>query len=221
MPRLRRASNPPPQLASVPMSDALSKLAARGEARLYPKGRLLIQEGDVGNTLFIILSGRLRAYSVNDDGSRRVTYGEYLPGEFLGEMSLDGGARSANVEAAMASWCVMVTRPTLERHIAECPEFAFELLSKVIRRARVATLSLRAVALNDVQGRVIWLLNSRASLQPDGTRVVGPITHQEMADALACTRPMVSRVMKELETGGYLETSARRVTIRRSLPVRF
>ena len=89
---------------------------------------------------------RLCAFSSNEDDSRRVTYGEYLPGEFLGEMSLDGGLRSATVETVEDSWCVMVTRQTIEQHIAEHPGFAFELLAKVIRRARMATLSLRAVA---------------------------------------------------------------------------
>lgn len=203
------------------MSDALRLLAARSEPRLYAKGRLVIDEGDLGSSIFIVLSGRLRAYSANADDSRRVTYGDYLPGEFLGEMSLDGGTRSASVEAAEASWCALATRATLQQHIAEHPQFAFELLAKVIRRARMATLSLRAVALNDVYGRVVWLLNQRAVVQPDGSRTVGPITHQEMADALGCTRPMVSRVMKELEFGGYLAGGQRSITLKKTLPARF
>lgn len=203
------------------MSDALRRLAERSEPRFYAKGRVLIHEGEVGSGLFIILSGRLRAYSSNEDDSRRVTYGEYLPGEFLGEMSLDGGARSATVEAVEDSWCAMVTRQTIEQHIAEHPGFAFELLSKVIRRARMATLSLRAVALNDVYGRVVWLLNERAAAQADGTRRTAPLTHQEMADLLGCTRPMVSRVMKELERGGYIATVQHCIVLKRTLPPRF
>ena len=115
----------------------------------------------------------------------------------------------------------MVTRSTLQQHIAERPEFAFELLSKVIRRARAATLSLRAMALNDVYGRVAWLLNDRAVLQADGTRLVGPMTHQEMASLLGCTRPMVSKVMKELEVGGYVAGAGRCICVRKALPARF
>ena len=221
VPTQRRANNHPPDLRAVPMSDALRNLAARGEAKLYAKGRVLIQEGDTGATLFIILSGRLRSFSDNEDSTRRVTYGEYLPGEFLGEMSLDGGPRSASVVAVEPTWCVMVTRATLEPYISECPGFAIELLSKVIRRARAATLSLRAIALNDVYGRLAWLLNGRAVTQPDGTRAVGPMTHLQMAEALGCTRPMVSRVMKELERGGYVVTVERKVLIRKTLPARF
>ncbi len=203
------------------MSEALRALAARGEPKLVAKGRLLVQEGDVGSTLYILLSGSLRAFSRSADSDRDVTYGVYLPGEYIGEMSLDGGARSADVETLAPSWVVMVTRTTLQQHIAERPEFAFELLSKVIRRARAATLSLRAVALNDVYGRVAWLLNDRAVLQADGTRLAGPMTHQEMASLLGCTRPMVSKVMKELEVGGYVVGVGRMVRIDRPLPARF
>lgn len=215
-----RRADPPPALAA-PFTGDLLELVSRGDQRRYRKGTLLIQEGDSGDTIFAILAGQLRAYSVNPANGREITYGTYGPGEYLGEMSLDGGPRSASVITLETTVCSVIGRSALQAFIAERPAFAFELLSKVIRRARMATLSLRAVALNDVQGRVIWLLNNRAVLQPDGTRVVGPITHQDMADALACTRPMVSRVMKELEVGGYLESRARRVTLLRALPPRF
>jgi CRP/FNR family cyclic AMP-dependent transcriptional regulator len=61
---------------------------------------------------------------------------------------------------------------TLERFIAERPEFAFELLAKVIRRARTATLSARQLALNDVYGRLRHCCRAMAQPQPDGTQRV-------------------------------------------------
>lgn len=216
-----KTAAPPPALSSVPMSDSLRALAARGQPRLVAKGRLLIQEGDVGNTLYIILSGRLRSFSRSAHSDREVTYGEYLPGEYIGELSLDGGPRSADVMTLAASWVVVVTRPTLEQHIAEQPAFAFELLSKVIRRTRAATMSLRALALNDVYGRVSWLLNDRAVVQADGSRLCGVITHMDMASLLGCTRPMVSRVMKELERGAYVRREGGLTRLLRALPARF
>lgn len=219
--RRQNAAATPPALHTVPMSESLRALAARGEARLVAKGRLLIQEGDVGHSLYIILSGRLRAFSRSAHSDREVTYGEYLPGEYVGELSLDGGPRAADVETLTSSWVVVVTRATLEQHIAEQPAFAFELLSKVIRRVRAATLSLRAVALNDVYGRVAWLLNERATAQADGSRLAGPMTHHDMASLLGCTRPMVSRVMKELERGAYVRREGELTRLLRALPARF
>jgi CRP/FNR family transcriptional regulator, cyclic AMP receptor protein len=205
-----------PAVEAPLMSDALRDLASRGEVRRYRRGTLLIQEGDVGETLFIILSGRLRAYSVGER-EREITYGVYGPGEYIGEMSLDGGPRSASVMTVEASTCVVITRRTLQAYIAERPEFAFELLAKVIRRARAATLSARQMALNDVYGRLKQLLESLATTQSDGRRVLEErLTHQEMAHrlgcsremVLGCSREMVSRLVKDLQRGGFVEPLA-------------
>jgi CRP/FNR family cyclic AMP-dependent transcriptional regulator len=216
--------NPPPptELAHLPaLSDALRALACRGEVRRYRKNTLLIEEGDHGDTLYLILSGRLRSYGSGDKG-REITYGVYGPGEYLGEMSLDGGPRSANVITLEASSCVVITRTTLQRHIAEHPEFAFELIAKVIRRARAATLSAKQLALNDVYGRLVLLLNSLAVARPDGTRWIEErLTHQELANRLGCSREMVSRLTKDLERGAYLGAEDGHWVLRRALPARW
>ena len=209
-----------PALASA-MSDSLRALAVRGELRRYRRGTLLIEEGDRGESLYVILAGRLRAFSVNADG-REVTYGVYGPGEYIGEMSLDGGPRSASVITIETSSCAIVARPTLERYIAEHPEFAFELLAKVIRRARAATLSVKQLALNDVYGRLKLLLESLTVLQADGARHIEErLTHREIASRLGCSREMVSRVMKDLEVGGFLASSGSRIILARPLPARW
>lgn len=203
------------------MSEALLALVERGETRRYRKGTLLIQEGDFGDTLFIILSGRLRAFSAGDN-DREITYGVYGKGEYMGEMSLDGGPRSASVITLEASTCAVVSKRTLERFVAERPEFAFELLAKVIRRARVVTLSARQLALNDVYGRLKALLAALATPTVDGTPPSGErLTHQEMANRLGCSREMVSRLMKDLERGGYVEVQPNQFILKKPLPQRW
>lgn len=201
-------------------SEPLRLLAERGERRHYRKGTLLIQEGDRGDMLFIILSGSLRAFSTGDKG-REITFGVYGPGEYLGEMSLDGGARSASVITLERTECAVVTRYTLQQHIAEHPEFAFELISKVIRRARAATLTAKQLALNDVYGRLAMLLNSLAVPQQDGSRLIERRpTHQAIASQLGCSREMVSRLLKELE-GTYIENERKLMRILKALPMRY
>src|SRR5574343_1481941 len=123
--------------ATADLPPSLRLLAARGMAHSYRRGTVLIEEGSQGDSLYLILSGSLRAYGCDARG-REVTYGIYGPGEYVGEMSLDGGPRSASVITEQASRCVLLTRASLQAHIAEHPEFAFELLTKVIRRARAA-----------------------------------------------------------------------------------
>lgn len=187
---------------------ALRPLVERGIQRSYRSGTLLIEEGTAGDTLYLLLRGRVRAFSIDDRG-RELTYGVYGPGEYFGEMSLDGGPRSASVITLEATTCVLVTRPALLEHIARQPEFAFELLTRVIRRARKATESARSMALLDVYGRVVQLLDGLAQAAPDGSRlIVERLTHAEIASRVGCSREMVSRLLKDLERGGYLGRGA-------------
>ena len=206
---------------AAPLSDSLRALARRGVLRPLRKGVQIISEGDVGDALFIVLAGELRAYSVGADG-RELTYGNYGAGEYLGEMSLDGGLRSANVEATQSTLVVMVTRRSLELHLKDEPAFAFDLLAKVIRRARHASLGLKQIALNNVYGRLKDLLESLAVAQPDGTRLIDPApTHLEMSQRLGCSREMVSKVLKELEKGGYLVVNRQCVALLKKLAAKW
>jgi CRP/FNR family transcriptional regulator, cyclic AMP receptor protein len=206
----------PPDLSALP--EALRALAERGTLRSYRKGTLIIEEGTTGDTLYVVVAGKVRAYS-SDARGKEVTYGVYGPGETIGEMSLDGGPRSANVIADTACVCAMLTRQTLREHIAAHPDFAFELLSRVIHRARLATQSARSMALLDVYGRVVQLLESLAVAQPDGTRLIEQrLTHADIAARVGCSREMVSRLMKDLERGGYVATDAG-LRLLRQLPV--
>lgn len=201
------------------LPQSLGRLARRGLARPYRKGVILIDEGDRGDSLYIILSGRLRAFSSNVEQDREITYGIYDPGEYVGELGLDGGLRAASVVTLEPSVCAVVTRDTLEAHIAEHPEFAFELLSKVIARARAATLTARRIALNNVYGRIKLLLESMVSAPgADGWAVAELMTHRDMAARVGCSREMVSRIMKDMENGNHVRVADSKLRVR--LPLR-
>lgn len=203
-------------------SSHVQALAAMGVQRRYRRGALLIQEGETGDTLYIVQQGRLRAF-LGDGQGKELTLGVYGPGEYVGEMSLDGGPRSANVEAMEPSTCAVITRDVLLDYIARQPAFALELMGRLIRRARLATESARNVALIDVYGRLVRFLNQLA-LDPNvqGERVVGErLTHQAMAQHLACSREMVSRLLRDLETGGYIAVRDRWIWLLKPLPARW
>jgi CRP/FNR family transcriptional regulator, cyclic AMP receptor protein len=198
-------------------------LAARGTLRNFRRGMLLIQEGDIGSTLYIVRSGRLRAFAADPKG-KEITLGLYGPGEYVGEMSLDGGPRSANVETLEPTACAVITRDTLLAYIAEEPDFALEMMARLIRRARLATESTRSLALIDVYGRFKRLLEqlSEPANPDDGSRILRErITHQQIANHLACSREMVSRLMKDLEVGGYVGKQEGRIVLLRDLPARW
>ena len=208
--------------ASTESSSHIQALAALGVQRRYRNGALLIQEGESGDTIYIVLQGRLRAF-LGDGNGKELTLGFYGPLEYVGEMSLDGGPRSANVEAVDATTCSVISRAVLLNYIAQHPEFALELMARLIRRARLATQSAGNVALIDVYGRLVRLLNQLAQ-EPEasGERRLGErLTHQELAQHLACSREMVSRLLKDLETGGYIAVRERWIWLLKALPARW
>jgi len=206
-------------LAALP--PPLLQLAALGVQRRYRTHAVLIEEGDQGDAVYIVLTGRLRAF-VSDARGREVTLAYHGPGEYVGEMSLDGGPRSASVQAVEPTVCAVVTRETLLRHIAADAEFAMGLIVRLIQRARLATESARSMALLDVYSRLRRLLEERAQPQADGTRVIAErLTHQAIASEIGCSREMVSRLLKDLEHGGYLTLSGQRLCLIGSLPARW
>jgi CRP/FNR family cyclic AMP-dependent transcriptional regulator len=216
-----RSVDPEELIRRAPMSESLRALARRGEPRLVRRGTQLIVEGDIGDTIYIVLEGRLRAYSVDLSG-HEVTYVRYGPGEFVGELGLDGGARVSNVEAEQGGIVVAVRRAHLDAHLHADPHFAFELLSKVIARARATSLKMREIALNTVYGRLKRLLEELAAPQPDGTRLIDPApSQQEVAQELGCSRGMIARLMADLERGGCVRVGRRRVVICKALPAKW
>lgn len=218
------SSAPPiPQDPFAPLHEAtLRAIAETGVVRTFPKNTVLIHEGDTGDALYIVLSGRVKVYASNAQG-REFAIAFHGTGEYVGEMALDGGPRSASVEAAEPTVCAVVTREQLLAHIAAHPDFALELMARLIRRARLATDNARSVALIDVYGRLTRLLDQLAD-PPDaqGWRTLRErLTHQQIASHLACSREMVSRLLKDLETGGYVATRERRLVLLKPLPARW
>ena len=101
----------------------MRELARRGDLRHYRKATILIHEGDSGDTLFIVLSGRVKVVSTDTD-DKEITFAIFGQGEYFGEMSLDGGPRPASVITQLPSVCSVITRTSLLAFIAQRPAFA-------------------------------------------------------------------------------------------------
>jgi CRP/FNR family cyclic AMP-dependent transcriptional regulator len=203
------------------LSPSLRSLALRGSFRNYGKNNVIINEGEIGDSLFILLQGRVKAYSTDADG-REITYNIVQAGDYFAEMWLDGGPRSASVMTLETSVCSVVGRNALRDHLADEPDFALELVSQVIRRARAATETARNMALLDVYGRVVAVLEShQGPASADNPIVLTQITHQQLASRVGASREMVSRLLKDLEKGGYIDLGVKRITLRRKLPARW
>jgi CRP/FNR family transcriptional regulator, cyclic AMP receptor protein len=200
------------------LAPAVGRLAARGIVRSYRKNTIILNEGEPGDSLFVLLQGQVKVYATDENG-REITYGTILAGDYFGEMSLDGAARSASVMTLEACRCSLVPRAAVQQHLAEEPGFAMQLVTQVIRRARSATETARQMALLDVYGRVIHTLEGeRGPGSVQAPVQLTQITHQQIASRVGASREMVSRLLKDLEKGGYVELGIKRITLRKKLP---
>jgi len=207
----------------APLSPELRTLALRGVVRSYPKKAVVINEGDAGESLFVLLKGSVRVFSGNNDG-REITYGRIHSGDYFGEMSLDGGPRSASVITLEPCTCAVLSGTEVRAHLASEPEFAVNLLIRVIGRARAATEIARSMALLDVYGRLIAMLEAHDGMTTLDTAagvMLESVTHQDIASRIGASREMVSRLLKDLERGGYIEMATKRITLIKKLPNRW
>lgn len=199
----------------------IGRLAARGILRSYRKNTVILNEGEPGDSLYVLLQGQVKVYATDENG-REITYGMISAGDYFGEMSLDGGPRSASVMTVEPALCSLLSRQAVQQHLADEPGFAMELVTQVIRRARSATETARQMALLDVYGRVIHTLESQQG--PGGNLApvqLTQITHQQIASRVGASREMVSRLLKDLEKGGYVELGIKRITLKKKLPARW
>ena len=197
--------------------DTLREIAATGVVRQFPKNAVLINEGEHGDSLFIVLSGKVKVYASNEQG-KEVVIDFHGPGEYVGEMSLDGSPRSASVMTVEPTTCAVVSRAHFREFVLAHPDFALHLIEMLIRRVRHTTESVKSLALSDVYGRLVRLLLSLA-VERDGRLVVPEkLTQQDIAERVGASRDMISRLMKDLVGGGYLAIEDRTITVLRKPP---
>ncbi|HEY2188513.1 MAG TPA: Crp/Fnr family transcriptional regulator [Caldimonas sp.] len=195
----------------------LAALAARGNSRSFRAQTILLNEGDTGGSLYIVLSGKLRAFASSPEG-RDVVLSEHGPGEYVGELSLDGTLRSASVKTVEPTTCCVVQGAQLPEFLAEHPEFALHLTQKLTRMVRRLTEQVKSLALQDVYGRMVRLLTELSDQVGDERVVREKLTQQDIADRVGSSREMVNRVMKDLTTGGYVAVRDGRHVVLKKLP---
>jgi CRP/FNR family cyclic AMP-dependent transcriptional regulator len=183
--------------------ELLTELSLRGELRTVARGEVLIREGEHSDALYILAAGELKVFTCGGNG-RELVYNVLRPGEFFGELFLDGGPRSASVKATCTSICVVVGPEEFRSFLRGYPEFAECLVMKLISRVRRATQQLRDLVMKDVYQRATALLNELAVDEGEVRAIDKSITQQEIADRIGATREMVNHIIRELVRGGFL-----------------
>jgi CRP/FNR family cyclic AMP-dependent transcriptional regulator len=195
----------------------LKALSALGSLKAYPKNTIIISEGERSESLFIILSGKVKVFLADEDG-KEVLLSTQGPGEYFGEMILDQGPRSASVMTLESSRFTVITTDQFKQFLAGNPEAGLDLIKNLIHRVRALTKSVGNLALLDVYGRVARLLLELAT-EVDGRQVITEhLTQQDMASRVGCSREMISRIMKDLRVGGYIKMEGEDIIVAKTPP---
>ena len=203
----------------------LESLIAVANRRKYPKDGVIFFENDVGDALFMILSGRVKVTILSDDG-REIILAMLSDANFFGEMSLlDNEPRSATAIALQETEMVVLHQRDFLSIVEKRPRVLINLLSVLSSRLRKANQQIGNLALHDVYGRVARILLEMASedgtRQPDGRITFRRPTHQEIANMIGATRETVSRMISDLHRQGYIEISGKNVIIQDVLAKEF
>ena len=189
--------------------------------RSFPKNTIIVSEGDKSDSLYVVLTGRLKVFC-SDENGKEVTLNDLKEGDYFGEIALfDGAERSASVITMSPCRCLIISQSAFKQALAAYPELSFKIIANLTRRIRELTQNVKKLALMDVYGRVANTLLQLSETE-DGHRVTTiPLTQQEIANRVGASREMVARIMKDLENGGYISHEKKKVVINEALPTRY
>ena len=196
---------------------ALRVLAPRGAVRAFPRNAVVVNEGDATDSLYVLLSGRVKAFVSEEDG-REVVLNTIGAGDYFGEMVLDGGPRSASIMTLEPCRFFVIPRDDIEGLLDRNPAFARDLIHVLIGKVRSLTQKVLDLALKDVYGRFAKFIDETA-IERGGARVVPErLTQHDIAARIGGSREMVNRIVKDLTAGGYISVDARQITVHKKLP---
>lgn len=195
----------------------LRALSGQGAIKSFQRHTIIVSEGDETDSLYVILSGRVKVF-VADESGKEVVLGTQGPGEYFGEMVLDGGPRSASAMTLEPSRFLIIPKHKVRDFLRSQPDFSIRLIEKLIHRSRTLTASVKNLALMDVYGRVARLLLELAEDDRGKLVIREKLTQQDIASRVGASREMVSKILKDLATGGYLSISQKRITIHKAPP---
>jgi len=198
--------------------DAIKQAAVK---KIYPKNTIILSEGDLTDSLYIVASGKVKVTIIDEHG-KEIILSILGPGDYFGEMTAleEGSARSACVVTREKSEVLVLAKKDFREIISNNPDIVFSLLKDSIERLREANKKIESLALMDVYGRVARLFLQLA--KPDGDNgkqvIEEKLTHQDIANMVGSSREMVSRVMKELCLGEYVSVNNKIIEIHKKLP---
>jgi CRP/FNR family cyclic AMP-dependent transcriptional regulator len=210
----RETAHKPPHSG---LSSFFTMLAKRGRELHFAANTLIIREHDHGDSLFFIVDGTIRVFTTGEDGNQFII-GDYGPGDYVGEMSLETHLRSASVMALTPVVAAMVDRAAVLADIRARPDHALELIFEVTRRARATTDTVKGLALHDVYRRIVDFIESQCGHPAIPAVIQAFPPHEEIAQRIATSEHVVTFILEDLVKDGFLERKGASLIVCRRLP---
>ena len=191
-------------------ADAVQRVAAAAQARTLRRGDVLFREGDPGDELFVVESGRIAIANKSFDG-RESVFALMEAGDVFGEMSLfDGQGRSAEARALETSEVYAVPFEPLRELFRDKPELLWPVVALLARRIRNMDVALADSVFLDVTGRTAKRLLELAG-EHDEFQL--PITQEELAGLVGASRERVNKAISSFVRLGWIEQRERKYRI--------
>lgn len=209
------------KLAAIPMfsdlaPDSLEALADMVQYRRYPKGAFIVGQNEVGSSMFLLISGRVKVALANEGAAKELVLSYLEAPAHFGEMALvDAQPRSADVVAVTDVEAFALDAKDLSAAIQLQPRLALSLIATLSRRLRHTINRLEDMAFHDATHRVMRVvLNvATAGLETRGAPIIQGMTHYDIATLAGTSRETASRVISSLARDGIIATKGRRLTV--------
>ena len=198
----------------------IERLASFAKLRHYPKGAVVIKMGELTSSLYLIADGLLKVRRVRKDG-KEVIFSILKTGDIFGEMTfLSDGPRSADVLTLTESDLVLIDRNDFEAYMKDNKMFMLKMIKILVKRVAAANITIERLALDNVYERLAHFLTEHAvNDEKTGKKVIrGLPTQADLASIVGASREMVSRIIRDLTTGGFVSKTGKELIINKKLP---
>ena len=197
--------------------EAVEALANEFEIIDAPRGSTLFTEGEPGESLYIVLSGKIKLGRRSSDGRENLV-AVMGPSDQFGELSLfDPGPRTATATVVTDARLARLPKAALQSWVRDRPEIAMQLLRVVARRLRRTNTMLADLIFVDVPGRVakqlLQLAQRFGSIEGGQLRVTHDLTQEELAQLVGASRETVNKALADFASRGWLRLEPRSVVI--------
>ena len=197
--------------------EAREALASALQYGDYTRGETVFTENEQGDTLFIVLTGKVKVGRRAADG-RENMLSVMGPSDMFGELSLfDPGPRTATATVLTDARLASLAHADLRPWLNDRPEIAEQLLRVLARRLRRTNDALADLIFTDVPGRVAKALLELAerfgTQEGEGVRVHHDLTQEELAQLVGASRETVNKALADFASRGWMRVDSRAVTI--------